>query len=105
MPTDYEKAMNSLWKDVRDLRADLKAVVDAVRDGTKERLDAAGSKVHGMAADRIANLRRSAETIKEHGGEALATVRETIEQRPLASLLTAVGVGLAIGGLIRWRRR
>ena len=76
MTRDYEKAIEALMKDVKDLRADMKGVISAL---------------HSKAGDYVDSAKES--------------LHESIAHRPWTSLLAALGVGVALGGLLRWGRR
>ena len=76
MSKDYEKAMDTLLKDVKDLRADMKGVIAAVERKAGDYVDSA----------------------KE-------SLRESVVHRPFVSLLAALGVGVVLSGLLRWGRR
>ena len=76
MTSDYEKAIDALTKDVKDLRADMKGIISAL---------------HGKAGDYVDNAKEC--------------LHDTVANRPFASLLTAVGVGMILSSLLRWHRR
>ena len=76
MSRAYEKAVDTLVKDAKDLRADVKGVFGALR---------------GKAGDYIECAKESAE--------------RCITRRPFVSLLTALGVGMTLGYLLKRRRQ
>lgn len=76
MSTDYEKAVDTLMKDVKDLRADMKGIVSALEKKGGDYVDSA----------------------KE-------SLCESVADRPFVSLLAALGAGVALGSLLRWARR
>lgn len=76
MNKDYDKAIEALLKDVKDLRSDMKDVIGIFR------------KKAGAYVD----------TAKE-------SLQESVAHRPFVSVLTALGVGVVLGGLLRWSRR
>lgn len=104
MATDYEKAVDALCSDIRDLRADLKAVVSAVRDGAAQKASSAKESMQEMAASRLEQIKRAACAVRDTSQRTYRKVHETVEERPMASVLAAVGIGFALGALIRWRR-
>jgi ElaB/YqjD/DUF883 family membrane-anchored ribosome-binding protein len=78
--------LTKLRNDIADLSAALKDVTsEAVRDQI------------GVIRDRIDQLTGEA---KVHGRQTLDTVTDHIEERPLASVLIAFGVGMLIGRLL-----
>lgn len=75
------------------------AVVDAARDAVSaareklmEEAEALMSKVKG-GAETVAS------TVKEKGSAAVGSLEHTIETKPLTSVLTALGIGFAVGWL------
>lgn len=76
MSREYEKAVDTLVKDAKYLRTDVKGVLGALR---------------GKAGDYLDNAKVSAE--------------KCITRRPFVSLLTALGVGVTVGYLLRRRRQ
>ena len=77
MSSDYEKAVDVLTKDVKDLRADMKGILNAL---------------HGKAGDYLGCAKESAQ--------------DCITRRPFVSVLAALGAGVVLGSLLRrWGRR
>jgi hypothetical protein len=76
MSREYEKAVGSLVKDAKDMRTDVNGVIGAIR-----------------------------EEVKDCALTAKASAQACITRRPFVSLLTALGVGVAIGSMLRWRKR
>jgi ElaB/YqjD/DUF883 family membrane-anchored ribosome-binding protein len=76
MGNDYEKAVDTLLKDVKDLRADMKGIISALQR---------------KAGDYVESTKES--------------LHESVAHRPFVSLLAALGVGVVLGGLMRWHRR
>ncbi|KAF0807770.1 hypothetical protein A6D6_00767 [Alcanivorax xiamenensis] len=78
----------ALKKDLEQLRRDLKALADAVKQSTQEH-----AQEHlNSARETFEGARQSASRQAEHLGEE-------IKARPFTSVLTAFGVGLLLGKL------
>jgi ElaB/YqjD/DUF883 family membrane-anchored ribosome-binding protein len=80
-------------EDLAKLRADISNLSNALKDVTSD-------AVH----DQIAMIRARIDTLtgeaKQHSRRTLDEVTDKIEERPLASVLVAFGVGLLIGRLL-----
>lgn len=107
MTTDYERAIDTLWKDVKELKCDLKMVVEALRDTAQEkvheRVEDARERADDMAARGADRLRDAASSAAEAGQQAVERAKSYIEERPLASLLVAIGIGAIVGGILHRR--
>ncbi len=112
---DVSKELAKLQAELADMRDQLTAVAKAGSSTVKESAAGALDAAKGMtsaARDKLveeaeallAKLREGAagtvETIKETGKKAIGSVEHTIEERPVTSVLTALGVGFAIGWLV-----
>ena len=100
MTTDYEKAVESLSKDLKDLRADMKVLAGAFKDRARERFGDAKESVSECATHHLDQLHEAAEDIGRACRQGVATVSEKIEKRPITSLLAAVGAGIILGRLL-----
>lgn len=105
MTTDYEKAVDSLWKDMREIRADMRAVLSAVRANACDRVAGAKENLSVAADQRIEQFRRTADRIRLGGRQAVEKAQQKVAERPFISLLAALGVGMLVGGLLRRSRR
>ena len=105
MNKDYEKAVDALMKDVNDLRADMKDVVAALKAKAEDYVDDATESLHESAAHRVDQVRDAADAIRRKCHDGLKSCAAKTEEHPFASLLAALGVGVVLGGLIKWHRR
>lgn len=105
MSSDYEKAVDTLMKDVKDLRADMKDVIAAIKAKAGSYVDDARESMHESAAHRVEQVCDAAEAIGHKCHDGLKSCGAKIEEHPFASLLAALGVGVVLGGLMAWRRR
>lgn len=105
MATDHERAVETLWKDLRDLRADLKAVAVTLRESAKERVGDAREAVSECAEHGAERIRDAADTAVDAGKRAMREVGRNISERPVTSLLAALGIGMLVGAILRGRPR
>ena len=105
MKDDYEKAVETLMKDVKDLRADVKDVIAAMKAKVGSRVDDARDSVHESAAHGFEQVRDAADAIGQRYRDGLKRCAAKIEERPFASLLAALGAGVILGALMKWHRR
>ena len=105
MSTDYEKAVNALTKDVKDMRDDMKDVIAAVKAKAGSYVDDAKASVHESAAHRLDQARDAADAVRQRYDEGVKSCAAKIAERPFVSVLAALGVGLVVGRLMRWQGR
>ena len=103
MATDYEKSIDALYKDVKELRADMKAVVEALKESAKGE---AGARDRGeeTAKRGVARLHEAAESLKERGCDIHEHLAAAVEEKPVLTVLAALGVGVLLGEILSWRR-
>jgi ElaB/YqjD/DUF883 family membrane-anchored ribosome-binding protein len=105
MSNDYEKAVDALMKDVKDLRADMKGVVSALHGKARDRVESAKDSLHEAASERVDQVRDAACAVGRSCQRALDDSAAKIGERPFVSVLAALGVGLILGGVLLRRRR
>lgn len=104
MTNNYEKSVDALMKDVKDLLADIKGLVHALQGKAKDRVDSSKESLHEYAAQRLEQIRDAADVVGRSCQKGLKECAAKIGEHPLASTLTALGVGM-VGGLLLRRRR
>ena len=70
---------------------------------TKSEASDARSRLQDEAEKRIGQIRETVHAAKEKGVEGLESVRQTVEERPIASVIGAFSVGMVIGLLLKGR--
>lgn len=105
MSTDYEKAVNALTKDVKDMRDDMKDVIAAVKAKAGSYVDDAKASVHESAAHRLDQVHDAADAVRQRYDDGLESCASKIAERPFVSVLAALGVGWVLGRLMRWHGR
>ena len=102
MSTDYEKAVDTLMKDVKDLRIEMKdTLMKDVKDLRADMKDVIAA-IKAKAGDYVGD---AADALKGKCQDGVKNCAAKIGEHPFASVLTALGVGLVLGGLMRWHRR
>jgi ElaB/YqjD/DUF883 family membrane-anchored ribosome-binding protein len=105
MSNDYEKSVDTLMKDVKDLRADMKGVLSALHGKAKDRVEGIKESLQEAGAERADQVRDAACAVGRSCQHALDGCAEKIAQRPFVSVLAAVGVGVILGDMLLGRRR
>jgi ElaB/YqjD/DUF883 family membrane-anchored ribosome-binding protein len=105
MSNDYEKAVDTLMKDVKDLRADIKGILSALHGKARDRVDGAKESLHESVAEGMEQVRDAVDAIERRCRGGLKSCAAKIEERPFFSLLAALGVGVVLGCLLRRGRR
>lgn len=105
MSTDYEKAVDELMKDVKDLRADMKGILNALHGRARDCVESTKESLHDSVTERVDQARDAASAVGRHCRHTSQEYAAKIEDRPFVSVLVALGVGVALGGLLRHCRR
>jgi ElaB/YqjD/DUF883 family membrane-anchored ribosome-binding protein len=104
MATDYEKSIDALYKDVKELRADMKAVVEALKESAKGEAGALRDRGEETVKRGVARLHEAAESLKERGCNIHEHLAAAVEEKPVLTVLAALGVGVLLGEILSWRR-
>ena len=105
MSTDYEKSVDALMKDVKELRDDMKGVIGAIKAKAEEYVGEAKDNLTESGAHRLEQVRDAAGVVGRQCQDGAKVCAAKIGEHPLASMLAALGVGLVVGALIRSHRR
>jgi ElaB/YqjD/DUF883 family membrane-anchored ribosome-binding protein len=104
MTKTLEGAAGDLGVDLAALREDVARLADTMSQLVQHQTKAVGSRAssaYGDIRDRIASTAADAQTrVRAAGGDLEAS----IERHPLAALLIAFGVGIALGMMSRGHR-
>ncbi len=90
---NIEGEFETLKEDLARLRADIANLSSALKDKTS-------GVVHEQIDDVRARIDNLAGEAKLHGRQTLDDLTDRIEEKPLASVLIALGVGLLVGRLL-----
>jgi ElaB/YqjD/DUF883 family membrane-anchored ribosome-binding protein len=109
MATKLEKDVESLKKDIEQLRLHLGSTLSSVGDAshdkvgeTKQRLKAAMQGLEGMALDRLG---RANDVIHERGERAIQASREVVVRRPITTMGVSFAAGLMTAFLLERHRQ
>jgi len=89
---DVEGEFGAVKDDLAKLRADIANLSAALKDLTSE-------TVHEQLDSLKGRIDRATSDVKLHGRQTLDDLADHIEERPVASVLIAFGVGVLIGKL------
>ncbi|MFB3892295.1 MAG: YqjD family protein [Phycisphaerae bacterium] len=103
MATDYEKAFDALRKDMGELRADVSALMDSLKESAKAKAAGARERVEETARKGAEHVKDAAEALRECGRKVKDHAVEALEDKPVLVLLAAVGLGAILGSLVAWR--
>ena len=84
---------NQLKKDWDEMAAQGGSMAGDVLAATKKKFDEEAQKL-------MDNLQKAAENIQDHGKKMYSQVERQVEEKPVASLMTTLGVGFIIGWLV-----
>ena len=104
MSHDYKKAVDALMKDVKDLRADMKGILGALHGKARDSFGSARDSLHESAAERVEQVRDAACAVGRRCRHVFESSAEKIAERPLLSVLAALGAGVILGGILLRRR-
>ncbi len=92
--------LDGLKSEIEQLRSDLGSLFEAVLKEGKEKADDADTTLREELQERLDALRDSIAHAKERGEHAVETAQQTIEERPIISVLVAFGIGVLTAKLI-----
>lgn len=110
----YKRQLDELKQDIGDLKSDLKGLVDVFKTTSRGRMSDAKGRIAEMARDRyerlqdltnrgVYNARRVAGRARDAGSRAVERVQDKVEERPITSVLIALGVGVLLGRILKRR--
>lgn len=115
---DLRRELDTLRKDLATLRGDVTTLTEAAgkttRETVKEIMDAAKEATAAARAklmeeaDMVVNkvktgTRDVAHSVKQTGAAVLEGVEHQVEEKPMTSVLTALGIGFAVGWMLNRR--
>lgn len=97
---NVEQEFDALKSDFSKLSADLVNLTEAIRDLAGKDAQAYMTKFRGAVSHANHDVEAAATALGERGRESAACIAHQIRERPLASILVCLGLGLVIGKLI-----
>ena len=95
--TDMEK----LREDMEALRTDLGQLAQHVRSFSASSADAAKSQAQARLDELGGRLEGTMADLQRQGSQGMDTLKDSIRDRPLGSVLAALGIGLLLGRLLK----
>ena len=90
---ELNKEMEQLKKDLKSIQSDISSLAGAVKS--------AGAEQGKATYDRVRN---QGEQWRRRGEDAVGSLSQSIDERPVTSVLTAFGTGFIVGLLLNQRR-
>ncbi len=90
---DLKANFAQLQKDWEKMASTGESMAGDVLSTAKKRFDEEAQKL-------MDNLQKAAENIQDHGKKMYSQVERQVEEKPIASLMTTLGVGFIIGWLV-----
>ncbi|MGD9740240.1 MAG: YqjD family protein [Bauldia sp.] len=97
--TDTEDTAAELGREIKELRADLAALVSTVSDYIGRQASHAGEAAKEGVSHMAEALKSTASEARRRGEVAASEIEDMIAARPLTSVLVALGIGYVIGKL------
>jgi len=97
------RSVDDLKDELRQIRADFAELAHTLVAVTKSEASDAKSHLQAEAEKRIGQIRDTVHAAKDRGVEGLESVRQSVEERPIASVVGAFSVGMVIGLLLKGR--
>lgn len=94
-------AANEATRTTEQLRADL----EQLKANMSELMDAFGRQVRGRGRDGLRSLYDVRDRTQAQARRSLEAVEDQVVDRPLTSVLVALGVGVLIGAALDWTAR
>jgi len=103
MSRNEVKSVDDLKDELKQIRADFAELAQTLVAVSKSEATDVRSRLQDEAEKRIGQIRETVHAAKEKGVEGLESVRHTVEERPIASVVGAFSVGMVIGLLLKGR--
>jgi ElaB/YqjD/DUF883 family membrane-anchored ribosome-binding protein len=100
---DLSKEFDNLKEDLVRLQKDLANLSAASGSAASDALGSAKATLEQEAQKLLENIQQAAGGLKQEGERALHQAEKQIEDRPVSSLLTTLGIGFALGWLVSRR--
>ena len=105
MADDIQKELHDLKSDVSRLASDVAGFGGAVKDSAAESMHRAARRIRDDVDNAQDVLKERVDLVREKGRQVLSDLEGQIAEHPLASVLTAFGVGFILAKLMGRRSR
>lgn len=99
------KEMDALKADIAQLREDIVGLTHAVKSAASERVAGARTQAGEYAHGAWENIEQRFEDLVNQGKETLNKAEHKVGEHPVASVVTAFGIGFLIAKLLDMRGR
>lgn len=96
----FQEELTALKGDIKKIHEDLAFLAEGLTHEGKKEWKEAKKAISATASRSISGLSDAAHEVAERSEAALKTVQSGISERPLTSLLAALGVGYLLGKLL-----
>jgi ElaB/YqjD/DUF883 family membrane-anchored ribosome-binding protein len=90
---DLQAKLDALKADLEALQTDIKGLAGEVSSAAQERMN-------GALNDAMESVQDMAERVEDWSEDNLETLRETVRNQPLASVVLSVGAGALLGAIL-----
>lgn len=101
---DYERRLDDLKDDVAEMKAVFKQMMADLKGTVGAKVDGRMNRLRDHFDKGIDWVRDAWEAAQSRGQKAVEDVGNRIEEKPIPSVLIALGVGLLVGRLLGMRR-
>ena len=102
-PADLQKEIENLKDDIANLQKGVGELATTVAGVGKAGAGLAADKAQAEVQRRLEQLSASYAAVRDRADRAKERFEHTVEERPLTSVLVALGVGFVLGKLFSWR--
>lgn len=103
----YHRELEEIQEDIRKLRKEWKDIVEKLQGDGRSRQQDAGQRISTFARERIERIRDAAQAalgnLRDAGLKTRDSLVKQVQEKPVVTLLAAVGIGLLLGRMYRRR--
>lgn len=97
---EVQQQMTELKEDLSKLRSDMSDIMHTMMDVTRSEAGEAKDRLAAKAREQIDQMTEAMAATRERGRMMCRRVGEQIEQNPMSSVVTALGIGFMLGALM-----
>lgn len=97
---DPNAEIDAIKADIANLREDMSELIQSLKERGKDKTDEVKDKARAQLDESIERLAEAYQAVKGQGTDFAEQTNKQIEQNPVMSVLTALGVGVLVGSLL-----
>lgn len=97
---ESSREIEALRQDVAKMRSELAGISTALKGLRRSGNGGEIGRIETVRSNAAAKVRNAWEGVRERGKQSVEAVEHRVEERPLISVLTMLGTGLVVGGLL-----